>query len=545
VKTSTVLTSRLDALMRALTRLLGHVLGRITHQDGHLELGQAANRAWATSTPRQRRLRIQTTLTAFLVSSNLIAIAVTGSLMVFVISMPSIVRDAPAWLTHVVLPGSLVLAMGFGIWLITTRTLRALRWIIQGKKPTPEDERNTFLIPWRIAMVHLFLWESGTLLLTVLYGMYNGEFIAPLALSMGFTGVAVSTCAYLFTQYTLRPIAAQALAAGRPPMRFAPGVMGRTMTVWLAGSGVPILGIQLTSVYALIDHKLNHTQLATVTLIISVVGLTMGFVLMWIMAWLTATPLRVVRAALKRVEQGVLPDDLVVSDGTELGELQRGFNMMVNGLRERERVRDLFSRHVGHEVAAAAELQVPSLGGENCYVAVLFADIVDSTGLICSRPPIEVVHLLNRFFGIVVEEVRRHGGQVNKFEGDATLAIFGAPIELDAPEEGALAAARAIIERSVKEVPECPARLGIAAGHAVAGNIGAEERFEYTVIGQPVNEAARLSDLARTSPGCVLVTASAVAAASPAERRFWNPGEYVTLRGVPQPVQLATLDLSA
>ena len=76
---------------------------------------------------------------------------------------------------------------------------------------------------------------------------------------------------------------------------------------------------------------------------------------MWILAWLTATPVRVVRAALKRVEDGDLDANLVVFDGTELGELQRGFNSMVDGLRERERVRDLFGRHVGREVAAAAE----------------------------------------------------------------------------------------------------------------------------------------------------------------------------------------------
>ena len=82
-------------------------------------------------------------------------------------------------------------------------------------------------------------------------------------------------------------------------------------------------------------------------MIVAIAALIFGFVLMWILSWLTATPVRVVRAALKRVEQGDLRGNVVVFDGTELGELQRGFNAMVDGLRERERVRDLFGRHVG------------------------------------------------------------------------------------------------------------------------------------------------------------------------------------------------------
>ena len=158
-----------------------------------------------------------------------------------------------------------------------------------------------------------------------------------------------------------------------------------------------------------------------------------------VLSWLTATPVRVVRSALKRVEEGDLDCNVVVFDGTELGELQRGFNSMVHGLRERERVRDLFGRHVGREVAAAAEQQRPKLGGEERHVAVIFVDIIGSTQLVTGRPATEVVELLNRFFAVIVEEVDRHHGFVNKFEGDAALAVFGAPNHLDNPEDEALA----------------------------------------------------------------------------------------------------------
>jgi adenylate cyclase len=248
----------------------------------------------------------------------------------------------------------------------------------------------------------------------------------------------------------------------------------------------------------------------------------------------------VVRAALKRVEQGDLDCNVVVFDGTELGELQRGFNSMVDGLKQRERVRDLFGRHVGREVAAAAELQRPRLGGEERHVAVIFVDIIGSTQLVTGRPATEVVDLLNRFFAVIVDEVDRHHGFVNKFEGDAALAVFGAPNHLEDPEGEALAAGRAIARRIRDEAPACDAGIGIASGEAVAGNVGAKERFEYTVIGEPVNEAARLCELSKTVEGHLVASSETVLRASETESAHWTLGETVTLRGHDEPTRLAT-----
>src|SRR6185369_4569757 len=129
---------------------------------------------------------------------------------------------------------------------------------------------------------------------------------------------------------------------------------------------------------------------------------------MWIVSWLTATPVRVVRSALKQVEKGDLDCNVVVFDGTELGELQAGFNTMVGGLRERERVRDLFGRHVGEDVARTAMENDVELGGEVREVAVLFVDLVGSTRLAATRPPHEVVEILNAFFAVVIDVVEQH-----------------------------------------------------------------------------------------------------------------------------------------
>jgi adenylate cyclase len=527
---------------RTVAQRLGRLLEIVTRQSGRLPETPAYG-SWLLGRPSEsqsrRRVRIQLILTVFILATNLIGIGVAVLLLTVAFPAPSIFSDAPSWITFAVGPAYVAVALAFGAYWITRRTIAVLRWAIEGRKPTPADERNTFLAPLRLALGVLVLWGLATGLFTTLYGLADSTFIPIVGFSVSICGILVSTACYLLTEFALRPVAAQALEAGRVPRRLAPGIMGRTLTVWLLSSGVPVLGIAITAFFALTLRNLSETQLGVAVLIIASATLIFGFVLMWILSWLTATPVRVVRAALKRVEQGDLRGDLVVFDGTELGELQRGFNSMVDGLRERERVRDLFGRHVGREVAAAAERERPKLGGEERHVAVVFVDIIGSTQLVTSRPAAEVVQLLNRFFAVVVEEVDRRCGLVNKFEGDAVLAVFGAPNRLDRPEDQALAAARAIASRLDSEVPECPAGIGVAAGQAVAGNVGAKERFEYTVIGEPVNEAARLCELAKDEPGRLLASSDTVDAATEDERARWCLGEAVTLRGHGQPTRLA------
>ena len=528
---------------RSTAQRLGRVLERVTQQSGRLSETPEYG-SWllgrVSESQARRRVRIQLIITVFILATNVIGIGVAALLLTIAFPTPSIFSDAPLWITFAVIPAYCAVALALGTYWITHRTIGGLRWAIEERQPTPADERRTFMAPFWLAFGVLVLWGIGAGLLTTLYGLADSTFIPIVGFSVSFCGILVSTGCYLLTEFALRPVAAQALEAGQAPRRLAPGIMGRTLTVWLLGSGVPVLGITLTALLGgvLLDN-LSKTQLAVAVMVISTAALIFGFVLMWILAWLTATPVRVVRAALKRVEQGDLRGDLVVFDGTELGELQRGFNSMVDGLRERERVRDLFGRHVGREVAAAAEREQPELGGEERHVAVVFVDIVGSTQLVTSRPAADVVQLLNRFFAVIVEEVDRHCGLVNKFEGDAVLAVFGAPNHLDRPEDQALGAARAIARRLDSEVPECPAGIGVTAGQAVAGNVGAKERFEYTVIGQPVNEAARLCELAKDEPGRLLASSDTVNAASQDERSHWSLGETVTLRGHEQPTQLA------
>jgi adenylate cyclase len=146
--------------------------------------------------------------------------------------------------------------------------------------------------------------------------------------------------------------------------------------------------------------------------------------------------------------------------------------------------------------------------------------------------------LLNRFFRVVIDVVEREGGIVNKFAGDAALCVFGAPVSHDNPTVDALRAARSLAERLSSELPEVDFGIGISAGMAVAGNVGAEQRFEYTVIGDPVNEAARLSELAKHRPGRVLASDAALGRVPAAEGDGWRITEAAILRGRSAPTRL-------
>jgi adenylate cyclase len=204
---------------------------------------------------------------------------------------------------------------------------------------------------------------------------------------------------------------------------------------------------------------------------------------------------------------------------------------------EKRRLRELFGRYVGEDVVNRALEHGGEMGGQERDVAVLFVDLVGSTALIGARRPAEVVALLNEFFRIVVDVVNRHGGFVNKFEGDAALAVFGAPRSHHDGAGAALVAARELRDELVGAFWCTGFGIGVSAGLVFAGDIGAWERLEYTVIGDPVNEAARLSELAKSQEGRVVASESAVRSARDPEG--WDIGELVELRGRTAPTRIA------
>lgn len=497
--------------------------------------------------PRHLRIRVQLLLTFMLVTTNLL-----GALVVFVINTWAIPVPAPSTRMIVALaiaiPTYVLAAALIGAIWGTTTSLRALRWATQPDVDPDRLQRTRALrVPFALTAMQLFMWLVGTVLFTLLTALIQPARALGTGLTVSIGGVVVAGISYLLTEFSLRPIAARALEDVRVTERVrGVGVGPRMAIFWLLGTAAPVVGLLVAAIMALLpDTDATLDQLAVVTIIVCGAVLVFGFLLTDLNARSVVAPLLSVRDAMRAVEAGRLDTDVVVYDGTELGQLQSGFNNMVAGLREREQIRDLFGRHVGQEVAAAAaalgagEIE---LGGETRTCTVLFVDLTGSTAYATQHGPAQVVAVLNRFFGVVVDEVDRHHGLVNKFMGDAVLAIFGAPVDLDDHAPSALATARTMARRLAEEVPEIGAGIGVATGQVVAGNVGHQQRFEYTVVGDAVNSAARLTDLAKEVPGCVLAsweTVEAARAAGSPEADAWVEEGTTTLRGRSEATRLA------
>jgi adenylate cyclase len=413
-------------------------------------------------------------------------------------------------------------------------------WLLAGRAATPDEQDMALQFPARATKVSVKLWGAAVIFFTALNATYDAALAISTAVVTVLGGATCCAVLYLLSERASRPVIARALAGRAPPRARGPSVAARLTMAWILVTGVPLLGIAGIVVADLAGVRVD-TLTTVSTLFLALAGLGVGL-------WATVTaarsvgdPVRAVQEAMVSVERGDFDARVHVDDGSEVGQLQAGFNRMATGLAERERLRDLFGRHVGRDVAEAALDGELGLGGEEREVAVLFVDVVGSTSLAARRPPTEVVALLNTFFRMVVETVERHGGWVNKFEGDAALCVFGAPTATDDCAGDALAAARELRDRLVAELPELDAGIGVSAGTAVAGNVGAEERFEYTVIGDPVNEAARLCELAKKRPERVLASDAALERAGPGERERWSLGDEVELRGREASTRLATL----
>ncbi|ODR22236.1 hypothetical protein BHQ23_09310 [Mycobacterium gordonae] len=393
-------------------------------------------------------------------------------------------------------------------------------------------KRVLMAIPLRTATIHGSVWVAAGVILVVIN--LDAPWLATtLGVSVLMGSFVTTAVAYWLCTRILRPFVAEVLTHSPPTAARGPGLRLRAVSAWTLGTGVPLLQLLLVGASALvIDY--SGRRLAYVVLALGGCAAVSGLAITAFTGAVSADPIDEVRRGMRRVERGDFDATVPVFDASELGLLQAGFNTMAAGLRERERLRDLFGRHVGRDVARLAEqgaaengVQV-TLGGVSCEAAALFVDLVGSSRLAERMTPEALVALLNEFFAVVVDVVERHRGLINKFEGDAALAIFGAPVELPDCAGAALAAAREL-GRQLNH-SQIRAGIGVSAGTVVAGNIGESRRYEYTVIGDPVNEAARLTEVAKQHGG-VAASGAAQRRADDGEAQHWRLLMTTVLRG--------------
>jgi adenylate cyclase len=448
-----------------------------------------------------------------------------------------IVRDTVLFVIYMVVS----LAAGH-VWIQLRPFAMLDRWLREERPATDAERLRALRYPLIWARRGTVPWSVAALLFALVHLPVGRAFAVATGASIVLGGVTAIALQYLLVERVIRPVTARALAGGAPPRRAIPGVAARLTMAWALATGVPLLGSVALEVANLGGADLTRNQLIGASLFLSVLALSVGLAAMLVATRSVADRIGGVQHALERIAGGDLAARTAVDDGGEIGLLQAGFNRMAVDIAERERLRDLFGRHVGRDVARAALAdETTTLGGAVREVGVLFVDVVGSTALTSLRPPTEVVALLNTFFRVVVDVVEAQSGLVNKFEGDAALCVFGAPVPVACPAGSALAAARELRRRLGAEITAVTVGIGVSAGQVVAGNIGAEERFEFTVIGEPVIEAARLCELAKRHPQRLLAAEAAIRGADAEEAARWTLGEEVTLRGRATPTRLATL----
>ncbi|MGP4056899.1 adenylate/guanylate cyclase domain-containing protein [Mycobacterium sp. 4D054] len=483
-----------------------------------------------------RPRRLLTRYAAGLTSAYLLTVAEVLAIVVALAGRRVITTGNVITFSVVGLIGTVTVALGAVLILRPS-----LRWLSSGRRPTPGEIRTTAKIMRRQAVITLAPWLLTAAILVPLNVHAPATVFVVLTTALLFGAIATVTTGFLFTLRTLRPLLAAVPADAERPA--APGVRARLLLMWLACTALPGSAIAVLLILQSQNWLLNASSpIELALLILALVAVVLGLRSMILVSMSISDPLHEVAEAMADVEKGELDRSIDVYEWSEIGRLQSGFNRMVAGLRERDRLRDLFGRHVGEEVARRAFEQAGTRSdtstGDEREVAVLFIDLVGSTQLATERSPHEVADILNDFFQIVVAEVDGRHGLVNKFQGDAALAVFGAPLRIDDPCSAALATARALAAQLRRLAVDFG--IGVSAGPVFAGNIGARNRYEYTVVGDAVNEAARLADHAKEFERRTLSSGAALTRANESEQARWVPCGQITLRGRRDPTEIHT-----
>lgn len=258
-------------------------------------------------------------------------------------------------------------------------------------------------------------------------------------------------------------------------------------------------------------------------------------------------PVRVLVGAMREVLRGNLRHRTHIERGDEIGFLARSFNEMVDGLEERERIKNTFGRFVSRSVAEAVLGGRVPLAGERLKVSILFQDIRGFTALSATLDPVVLLRMLNRFFTEVVAAVEAEGGVVKQFTGDGVMALFGVPQVCADHGERAVRAAVGIVQRlerlnhrlQAEGLPSLQVGVGVHSGEVVAGLIGPDERVEYGVVGEPVNLASRIEALTKDFAATILVSREIAAGLGPEFLR--GRAASLPVKGKSQPVEVVEI----
>ena len=418
------------------------------------------------------------------------------------------------------------LISGAGAVLVNLWMRPLLHALVTGEGRDDLDvRRRALLCPWMIAGVTAVGWVMAGLAWGVVWPLIAGTFQLRVALRSvfgiaGVGGTVVTALIFLATEHQWR---------ARLPLFFPDGdlsavrgvprlpVRARLLVVLFLAAVVPLglLGVLAATRAAAVlradpaeADALVRGMLGLIVFLVAV-GIATAAGLAVYVSRSVAGPLGGLRTAMGHVERGRLDVGAPVFSNDEIGGVSEGFNRMVGGLRDRERVKETFGKYVSPEVRDEILGGRIPLDGQLREVTVLFADLRDFTPWVERSDPRQVVRDLNAYFTEMETAIRGHRGLVLQYIGDEIEAVFGAPL---ADPDHAVHAVRTALEMrrrlaawnaSRETTGATPLRhgIGIHTGPVIAGNIGSAERLAYTLVGDAVNLASRLQSLTK-DVGC-------------------------------------------
>ncbi|HOR43847.1 MAG TPA: adenylate/guanylate cyclase domain-containing protein [Spirochaetota bacterium] len=280
------------------------------------------------------------------------------------------------------------------------------------------------------------------------------------------------------------------------------------------------------------------------TVLIAVIVLNLAILFVYFFSKTITKPIRRLVSISNEIRNGKFDISVKSKSRDEIGILSESFEDMARGLAEREKMKDAFGKFVNKEIADMILKNELKLGGERKTAAVFFSDIRSFTSISENLQPEEVVEFLNEYMSIMVECVNKTNGVVDKFIGDAIMAVWGTPIsrgnDTANAVEGALMMREALKKfnkgRGSAKKPVINIGCGINTGPVLAGQIGSHDRMEYTVIGDTVNLASRIESL--NKPFCTDILISSDSYNLVKDLYLCEPMERISVKGKKDPQQI-------
>ena len=274
--------------------------------------------------------------------------------------------------------------------------------------------------------------------------------------------------------------------------------------------------ITITTISSDLVHEVGRSTLIR-NIFLSCAVFFLCIMMIWFWSKSISVPVKNLAEAATKIGNGEFEVQLERKRKDELKILTESFVQMGHGLAERERLKDAFGRFTNKEIAEKAMRNELSLGGENKNVTVFFSDIRSFTAMSEKLRPEEVVEFLNEYMTRMVKCVDATDGVVDKFIGDAIMAVWGAPVSAGSPEKDALNGIKAalLMRKELYELNKIRREKGLLpvyigcglnSGEVIAGQIGSQRRMEYTVIGDTVNTASRTEALNKPFHTDILIT---------------------------------------